>query len=207
MEAKEDGRAITVKEAEKYLRDIETKDSILNGIKRVQVFKGSDALTYLMSKKGLKASDVSNVMKTLLSNHYIVKVRAENEQYTLDDPSYDFNINHQYIWLVEGSGMYGIALGVGVTFIMLALAMFPIWPHSMKVGSGYMFYLLFGIFVALLVVSVLRLVVFGAVKVTTGQNFWILPNLYEECGILESFVPLWGWEDGKKEKEGEKKEK
>ncbi|KAI5189757.1 translocation protein SEC62 [Nematocida sp. AWRm77] len=200
-------KKITAEEAEKYLRDIETKDSILNGIKRVRVFKGSDALEYLIGKKSLKATEVSEIMSVLLMQHYIVKVKEENEQCILDNPSYEFSLGDQYIWIVEGSWLYGILLGCLVILGMLALAMFPIWPYKLKVGSGYLFYLLFGLFIALFVVSIIRLIVFGTIKVFTGQSLWILPNLFEECGILESFVPLWAWDEESAEKEKEKKAK
>jgi len=194
MEKKSEPKISNLKECENTLRGVATKESILNGIKRIDVFKGSEALTHLMSNKKMKVTDAHKVMTTLLESHQIAKVRAEGEQYALD-VSYDFNINHEYIWIAEESKTFRLAIGVVGIIFALTIAMFPLWPRPMKVASGYVVYLLFGILIALISISVLRLVVYLLVKIATGRSFWIFPNFYEECGILESFVPLYGWEE------------
>ncbi|KAI5185527.1 translocation protein SEC62 [Nematocida homosporus] len=193
----------SVKEAEKHLRNIETVDAILNRIKRIRVFKGTDALKYLMNQQGLVSTEAKLVMETLLENHYISRVQQLGDQYTLDI-GYSFNINHEYIWLVDGSRAYTIGISVAILVGALIMALFPIWPRSIKMGTGYLFYLIFGLFILLISISIVRLIVYLVIKAATGQNFWIFPNLYEDCGILESFVPLYGWtEDEAGQEQGE----
>ncbi|KAH9386320.1 translocation protein SEC62 [Nematocida major] len=183
----------SVSYAEKSLRDMPTRESILNKAKRVEVFKGSDALKYLMNKKGLLSMQAKDIMSVLLDNHYIVRVRPMDDQHILD-LSYEFNINHEYIWIKEGSRVMLYLFSVAALLIALTLAMFPIWPRSVKIGTGYIFYLLIGLIAFLISITVSRAALYVAVWGTTGKHFWLFPNLYADCGILESFMPLYGWD-------------
>ncbi|EHY65400.1 translocation protein SEC62 [Nematocida ausubeli] len=180
--------------AEKSLRDIDTTESILNKMKRISIFKGSDAVKHLMSKKGLLASEAKEVMGILLDNHYIVRVRPSDEHHILDI-SYEFNINHEYIWLKEGSKSMMYLISIMLFFAAVALAMFPIWPRSVKVGTGYLFYLLMGIVIFLIAITIVRVVIYLSIWLVTRRSFWLFPNLYADCGVLESFVPLYGWDE------------
>ncbi|KAI5171701.1 translocation protein SEC62 [Nematocida sp. LUAm3] len=203
-EEKSINRTFTVREAEKILRGVETKDSTLNRIKRIEVFKGTDALKYLMNKKQVLSTEAKDIMNLLLESHYIVRVRPTDDQYALD-VGYDFNINHEYIWIVEKSRIFTIGVSIIILIAAIILALFPIWPRSIRASTGYLFYAFFGLFAFLIVISIIRLIVFGLINITTGLHFWIFPNLYEDCGILESFVPLYGWDTGESEKEPEGK--
>ncbi|KAI5165941.1 translocation protein SEC62 [Nematocida sp. AWRm78] len=187
-------RHFTVSYAEKSLRDIETTESILNKMKRISIFKGSHAVNHLMSKKGLLASEAKEVMSILLDNHYIVRVRPVDDQHILDI-SYEFNINHEYIWIKEGSKTAMYLLSMMVFLAALILAMFPIWPRSVKMATGYLFYAMIGIVVFLISITIIRAVIYLAVLLVCRRSFWLFPNLYAECGILESFVPLYGWDE------------
>ncbi|KAI5181041.1 translocation protein SEC62 [Nematocida sp. AWRm80] len=193
-------RVFEVKEAEKYLRDLPVKDSILNGIKRVNVFKGSDALKHLMNKKGMVTAEAKDIITLLLDHHYIARVKPMNDQYTFD-VSYEFNINHEYIWLKEGSNTYTILVSIGIIIFALIIALFPIWPRTLKVSTGYLFYGIFVIAGLLIFISIVRVIVYLLVKGYSGKEFWIFPNLYEDCGVLESFVPFYDWCEKIEEKE------
>lgn len=187
-------RQFTAKQAENLLRGLSTTESILNGIKRISLFKGIDAVKYLMNKKDLLAADAKTVLSVLLDNHYIVRVRPSGDQHSLDI-SYEFNINHEYIWLKEGSKTPLILMSIGGLLICLTIAMFPIWPRSIKIGTGYLFYVLMGIIAFLFAITIIRSVVFAIVWLITRRSFWIFPNLYAECEIIESFIPLYEWSD------------
>lgn len=187
-------RHFSVNQAEKLLRGIETTEGILNEMKRIEVFKGTDALKYLMNTKKLLSIEAKDIMSVLLDNHYIVRVRRANDQYILDI-SYEFNINHEYIWLKEGSKAFMMLVSIAALVFAVALALFPIWPRTMRVGTGYFFYLLMGIVIFLISITIIRFILYVAVLLCTSKTFWLFPNLYAECGILESFVPLYGWDD------------
>ena len=63
-----------------------------------------------------------------------------------------------------------------------------------------------------LLYSVVRYVIFSAIWLLTAgrHHFWLLPNLTEECGVLESFVPLYAYSyngDSNKEDEGKEDDK
>ncbi|KAI5188764.1 translocation protein SEC62 [Nematocida minor] len=191
-------RQFTANQAEKYLRGITTSESILNGMKRISLFKGIDAVKYLMNARNLSTSDAKTVISTLLDNHYIVRVRPSGDQHTLDI-SYDFNINHEYIWIKEGSKTFLFLMSILGLMFALTIAMFPIWPRSLKVVTGYLFYVLIGIVISLLSITVVRFVLYISIWLATRRSFWLFPNLYAECGILESFVPLYGWDQEEEE--------
>lgn len=199
-----DSESISVKIAEKYLRGIKTKEAILNRMKRIEVFKGADAIKYLMNAKKLSTANAKETMICLLNNHYVARVKCTNkeqEQYTFL-AGYEFNINHEYMWMVEGSALSTFAIGIGLLTGTFTVALFPIWPRFARIGTGYMFYVLLGLLASILLISVIRIIVYLGVRVGTGAELWIFPNLFEECGILESFVPLYQYNSSSDESNG-----
>lgn len=187
-------RQFTVKQADSLLRDVPTKESVLNGIKRIFLFKGIDAVKYLMNKKSLLTSEAKTVLTVLLDNHYIVRVCPSGDQHTLDI-SYEFNINHEYIWLKEGSKTPLVLMSIAGVLICLTIAMFPIWPRSIKIGTGYLFYVLLGIVGFLVFITIFRYILNVLLWLSIRRSFWIFPNLYADCGVIESFIPLYGWDE------------
>lgn len=76
------------------------------------------------------------------------------------------------------------------------------------VGQSYLNLIISNIF------CLVRYVLFGFVWVITAGNhhFWLLPNLTEDLGVLESFVPLYshnyvGTKKDEEEKTGEEDDK
>jgi translocation protein SEC62 len=46
------------------------------------------------------------------------------------------------------------------------------------------------------VIGVIRVVVFAAVWITVGRQFWVLPNITsDEIPIDEVFSPMWAFDD------------
>lgn len=186
--------SIAIDEADKCLRGVQTHGAVLRGVKRVEVFKGADALKHLLeSNRGgrkLLAADARAAMNLLLEQQRIVRVKEDNENYEIViDP--EFNINYKYIWLVERSQLQTVVISLLVLFAMLAVALFPIWPLRLKACTGYLFYVLLGLLVLLFSLTVIRFVLNLGVWMVSGHHFWIFPNLYEDCGILESFRPFY----------------
>ena len=69
----------------------------------------------------------------------------------------------------------------------------PLWPRSVQVGVGYLFYFLLSLLGLLFALTFIRLILFVVVYVLTGTNgyFWLYPNLYTEEEFWASFVPLY----------------
>jgi translocation protein SEC62 len=56
-------------------------------------------------------------------------------------------------------------------------------------------------------IAIVRLIIYLITLATMSRQFWLFPNLFADCGVLESFKPLYGWEDPAKPKKGKKSKK
>jgi translocation protein SEC62 len=45
----------------------------------------------------------------------------------------------------------------------------------------------------LIVLAIIRLIVFAITVFTHKPGIWLFPNLFEDVGFFESFVPVWAW--------------
>lgn len=85
--------------------------------------------------------------------------------------------------------IYSLLLVVGVFGVLL----FPLWPRVMRVGVWYVSMTAMGLIGLLFATALVRLVLYVASAVV-GKGFWLFPNLFEDVGFFESFVPLYAWE-------------
>jgi hypothetical protein len=74
--------------------------------------------------------------------------------------------------------------------------LFPLWPFKLKY---YMWLVSLTIFVALIVILLLRTVLYVVLS-TFGVSFWIFPNLMGNCGLVDSFRPLYSTEKWEKDR-------
>lgn len=98
--------------------------------------------------------------------------------------------------------IYGVLALVGVFTIIL----FPLWPRFMRLG---VWYLSMGVLVMLglfFFMAIVRLIIYLVTVLTMPKAFWLFPNLFADCGVIESFQPVYGWEEPKKKK-GKKSKK
>ena len=68
----------------------------------------------------------------------------------------------------------------------------------------YLSIALLGLIAAIAVIAVVRLILFVITMFAVPPGIWLFPNLFEDVGFFESFVPLWGWQKvpkGKKKKQ------
>ncbi|CCD25083.1 Sec63 complex subunit SEC62 NDAI_0E02660 [Naumovozyma dairenensis CBS 421] len=104
--------------------------------------------------------------------------------------------NEYYVWNYNPKSFTDYVIVIAVIAILLALVCYPLWPRSMRRSSYYVSMGSLGLIVALLVIAVLRLILYVMsllfVSKKTG-GFWIFPNLFEDCGVLDSFKPLYGF--------------
>ncbi|CAB4255792.1 similar to Saccharomyces cerevisiae YPL094C SEC62 Essential subunit of Sec63 complex (Sec63p, Sec62p, Sec66p and Sec72p) [Maudiozyma barnettii] len=102
-----------------------------------------------------------------------------------------------YVWNYNPKSFWDYATVVAVVAGILALVCYPLWPMSMRRGSYYVSLAALVFLGAFFVIAILRLILFlvSLIFVSGGKNqgFWIFPNLFEDCGILESFKPLYGF--------------
>ncbi|KAG7191526.1 Translocation protein S62 [Scheffersomyces spartinae] len=97
--------------------------------------------------------------------------------------------------------IYGFLALAGVFTIIL----FPLWPRFMRLGVWYLsmgVLMLLGLFFAM---AIVRLIIYLITLLTMSKAFWLFPNLFADCGVIESFQPTYGWEEPKKTKKSSKK--
>jgi translocation protein SEC62 len=96
--------------------------------------------------------------------------------------------------------LYGLLTIVGV----FAVILFPLWPIFMKRGVWYLSMGALGLIGCFFGIAIIRLIIYLITLVTMLRAFWLFPNLFEDCGVIESFQPTYGWEEPKKSKKSKK---
>eukprot|EP01117_Protostelium_nocturnum_P004705 TRINITY_DN1705_c0_g1_i1.p1 TRINITY_DN1705_c0_g1~~TRINITY_DN1705_c0_g1_i1.p1 ORF type:complete len:268 (-),score=94.77 TRINITY_DN1705_c0_g1_i1:25-828(-) len=119
-----------------------------------------------------------------------------------------FEMEGYYAWFYEASQRW-LYIGAAILAIgTLAIIMFPVWPQQLREATSYLSMgalCILGAFVAL---AAIRPVIYGITRIILHPGIWILPQLFADVGILESFQPLyeWNYPKEKKEKRSKKKE-
>ncbi|CAI4036785.1 hypothetical protein SMKI_16G0850 [Saccharomyces mikatae IFO 1815] len=100
-----------------------------------------------------------------------------------------------FVWNYNAKTYMDYLIVIGVVSIILALVCYPLWPRSMRRGSYYVSLGAFGILAGFFAVAILRLILYvlSLVIYRDVGGFWIFPNLFEDCGVLESFKPFYGF--------------
>lgn len=78
---------------------------------------------------------------------------------------------------------------------IFAVVLFPLWPMVMRQGVWYLsvgLMILLGLFFAM---AIFRLILFCVTVFVVPPGLWLFPNLFEDVGVIDSFKPLWGWQE------------
>ncbi|CAP23445.2 Protein CBG03222 [Caenorhabditis briggsae] len=108
-----------------------------------------------------------------------------------------------YVWVFDPTPLMKKVIGVLMLVGTIVGCLFPLWPAWLRQAVYYISISGIGIFAAIIVTAILRTILFGIIYAATfgKHKLWILPNLTEDCGVLESFQPWYTYEycgDGKK---------
>ncbi|XP_067123798.1 translocation protein SEC62 isoform X1 [Centruroides vittatus] len=118
--------------------------------------------------------------------------------------------NEAYVWIYDPIPVRAWVIGTLLVVGAVLVCLFPLWP---KIVRHYVYYLSIaatGFLILIIGLAVVRLAVFVIIwLVSFGKHhLWLLPNLTEDVGFIESFWPLYKYEfKGQKDKNGEKEEK
>jgi translocation protein SEC62 len=127
---------------------------------------------------------------------------AQNLSIQRDQSS--FSEQDYFAWFYETTQLQTILGGIGVVVVVFGAILFPLWPPMMRTGVWYLSIALLGLIAAIAVIAVVRLILFVITMFAVPPGIWLFPNLFEDVGFFESFVPLWGWQKvpkGKKKKQ------
>nr|CAG8507635.1 295_t:CDS:2 [Entrophospora candida]CAG8523846.1 14790_t:CDS:2 [Entrophospora candida] len=201
----------------KYLRStVKTRQGILNG-KRVDYFKGKAAIKQLLKESYSKQKNIpkinneneaNGVLEELLSyTFYLRAERSGNEGSTSSPriknlgitPMQTWKEDQYYVWFYQGSQLKTILSGLLLVSIVFLAVLFPLWPSSIRNGVWYISVAILGLFGVLMLVSLFRMVLFITTLVIVPPGIWLFPNLFADVGFVESFIPVFGWEEKPKD--------
>ncbi|KAE8215621.1 hypothetical protein CF319_g2005 [Tilletia indica] len=189
---------------------MKTRAGVLNGT-RVEYFKGSSAVKAILSPayKKLKGvpqaeteEEAEQVLHGIIPHAFFLRVDRGPAAGAGKDAPKVVQINQMqmfkndlhYVWLIQGSQL-GLRLGgFGVVAIMLAGVMFPLWPPFMRLGVWYLSMGILGIIGLFFAMAIFRLIFYVITLVVARPGIWIFPNLFEDVGFVDSFIPWWAWD-------------
>ncbi|KAL7422093.1 Translocation protein S62 [Cryptotrichosporon argae] len=198
---------------------------VLNG-KRIDYFKSKTAIRTLMGpayQKLKKVPPVKNedeakaVLLKCIGFAYFLRVEKPanappssggpkplllSQRQSLDDASL-------HAWFYDGSPLWTIVGGVAMLVVMLAGVMFPLWPVRLRIGVWYLSVGAMGVIGLFIVLAIVRLIFWCLTVLASKRAIWIFPNLFEDVGFVDSFIPLWAYDEPKKKKRrvGDKRSK
>jgi len=119
-----------------------------------------------------------------------------------DDQKFIDSQNEFYVWIYEPTTIKQYVMGTLLVIGCIAVCLFPLWPSQVRTGVYYLSMILASLLGVLLSLAVIKYIIFAGVwLVTIGKiKFWLLPNLTEDVGFFESFIPLYVIDVGGKKK-------
>ena len=112
----------------------------------------------------------------------------------------EFDPMMHYVWLYEGS-QWKTKIWAGLALIaVFTVVMFPLWPLFMRQGVYYLSVGAMGLLIAFFGLAIVRLILYCVTYFAVAPGLWIFPNLFEDVGVIDSFKPLYGWQETKKGK-------
>lgn len=104
-----------------------------------------------------------------------------------------YDLNEPYVWVYDPTSTKTYIIGSLLILGAIAICLFPLWPSQVREGVYYLSLAGASFLGAILGLAVLKYVVYAVVwAVTFGSvHFWLLPNLTEDVGFFESFVPVY----------------
>lgn len=130
-------------------------------------------------------SQVGNAKLKRIKGLWTVKIEQQQE----------VQEEYHYVWLYEGSQWRQRVYAATALTIVIAIVMFPLWPLRMRQAVWYLSMGLLGLVGFFFAMSLARLIIFGLTVFVFPPGLWLYPNLFEDVGFLDSFRPLWGWHE------------
>ena len=100
-----------------------------------------------------------------------------------------------YVWLYDGPQWKQKAYAGGVMALVMSVVMFPLWPMVLRRGVWYLSVGAMGLLGLFFAMSIFRLILFCITIFAAPPGLWLFPNLFEDVGFVDSFKPVWGWQE------------
>jgi protein translocation Sec62 family protein len=184
-------RAIRALESPAYAKAASKKNSLLPPV----TDRASAENVFKLLPLSLLALRVSKIDPHEGHNHAKPKTRTKGlwtvkiEQHQETDP-----MTH-YVWLYEGPQWKQKAMAAAVVAGIFAVVLFPLWPIMLRQGVWYLSVGMMGLLGLFFAMSIFRLILFCVTVFVVPPGLWLFPNLFEDVGFIDSFKPLWGWQE------------
>ena len=159
-------------------------------------------------------NEACEVLQEVLRHAFFLRVEREsgsrNKSLNITSTQ-SWGKDQYYVWFYEGSQLMTILGGIGLISIVFAAVLFPLWPPILRDAVWYLSVAILSLFGVFMMLAVVRLILYIITMIVLPPGIWLFPNLFEDVGVIESFIPLWAWELPKKkertpEEEGDGKE-
>lgn len=184
-------RAIRALESPAYAKAASKKGSLLPPV----TDRASAENAFKLLPLSLLALRVSKVDPHAGHNHAKPKNRVKGlwtvkiEQHQETDPMM------HYVWLYEGPQWKQKVMAGAVVAGIFAIVLFPLWPIMLRQGVWYLSMGMVGLLGLFFAMSIFRLILFCITVFAVPPGLWLFPNLFEDVGFVDSFKPLWGWQE------------
>lgn len=111
------------------------------------------------------------------------------------NPMQEMREDGYYMWIWEGSQL---KLYIGALLLVLtvfAAVLFPLWPVTLRLGVWYLSVGVLGLLGVFFAIAIIRLIFYIITIIILPRGIWIFPNLFEDVGVVESFIPFWAWDE------------
>ncbi|QPG75973.1 hypothetical protein FOA43_003359 [Brettanomyces nanus] len=185
-------RFVRALESEDYKRQSDKRPDVLpaieddEGAQKIFVMMIQNQLVLPVRKlKTKEAKDRGiKVTKTSPALEVIHKAVLQGDVYYM----WNFTPANPYLWIYSILGLVAV----------FGVILFPLWPIWMRKCVWYLstgMLALIGVFFG---IAIIRLIIYIVTWVALPQQFWLFPNLFADCGVIESFKPLYEWKDPSK---------
>ncbi|KAG1471285.1 hypothetical protein G6F56_002213 [Rhizopus delemar] len=195
---------------------LKPRQGVLNG-KRFEYFKGKRVVDALLKEEYKKVpptdqvpqnrEDAFKIFNELGRHGFILRVDRGDSmggkgtpRLLQVNPVQQAQEEGYYLWIWEGSQVrqyFGAMLLVG---IVLAAVLFPLWPDFLKLGVWYLSVGVLCLIGAFFGIALVRLVLYIITYPVLPRGFWLFPNLFADCGVVDSFIPFYGFDEPKEKK-------
>lgn len=114
------------------------------------------------------------------------KLEIHDTQRFIDEPE-------PYIWYYETTSTMSSIIGGLLILGSIAICCFPLWPSIVREGVYYVSLAGCGFLGSVVALAVVKYIIFAFLWILTlgTLELWIFPNLTEDVGFFESFLPMY----------------
>ncbi|CAF4354460.1 unnamed protein product [Rotaria sp. Silwood2] len=143
-----------------------------------------------------KPKSTATVESTIKDDDSKEKDKTKKKKFKFElhgDPTFIDSTNEFYVWIYSPTTIKQYIIGALLVIGCIAVCLFPLWPPEVRTGVYYLSMVLASLLGVLLSLAVFKYIIFAGVwLLTMGKiKFWLLPNLTEDVGFIESFIPLY----------------